>query len=135
MWSIFIMSVCNLALYKTMERVWSQEAEISRQTSISPTPHNLPQETAGLRHAPASASLSGQKPNSGNILQPVVAAGLVLQRQLFPLEGFKVSFKIVRWKICVVFLDHIFILISFSFNFGQSGNFFTKTACPRLVLN
>lgn len=46
---------------------WSQEAGISGQTLISPPPCTLPQEIALLRHAPASASLSGQNPNSGNI--------------------------------------------------------------------
>lgn len=73
----------KILLFKTMERYWRQDAEISRQSSISPPPCSMPQDIALLRHAPASASLSGQNPNSGNILQPSAATGLFLQRLFF----------------------------------------------------
>lgn len=70
-----------------MQHFWRQEAEIRRQNSLSPPPCSLTQELVIQRHAPASASLSGQNPNSGNILQPAVATGMLLQRQLLSFGG------------------------------------------------
>lgn len=68
-WSEIIMWVFNLALLDNRAFFYRQEAWISIETLISPPPIpcSLPQETALLRHAPVSAALSGQNPNSENI--------------------------------------------------------------------
>lgn len=53
-------------------------------------------------------------------LQPAVATGLFLQSQLFSFGGLQSEFYRGQMEDLCGLSDHIFILIAFSFNFGDN---------------